>query len=109
MFESILSDFEKTLVTVKCCKVPSTFNILAISFPKKVVSDPYCLSAFASIEIGPVWIVKKCGFLCDTNCVCAVASVSFSGLNVCYDCQLYDGSSGNYVSHQKYCHSVDGM
>ena len=40
MAELILSDFDKALVTVECCNVPSKFNFLGISFTKKVVSDP---------------------------------------------------------------------
>ena len=80
----ILPDFDKELVTVNCCWLYPKFDLLAISFLIKVVSDPQSKSAFISTEIGPFdniigMICKKVWLFLIS--VYTVASESFGGLD----------------------------
>ena len=83
--DSILSDFDKALVTANGCWLRSRFNLLVISFLNKVVSDSQSKSAFFSTERVP--FENNIGMNCKKVClfpirVYAVALVSFDGSNV---------------------------
>lgn len=61
------------------------FNLLAVSFLNKVVSDPQSKSAFVSTEIAPfdsiVGMICKKVWLFPIS-LCTAASVSFGGMDV---------------------------
>ena len=67
---------------VKCCKVPSTFNLLAISFPHKVVSDRCTLVSIETRPFDKTFIMNCKKVELFPICICTVASVPFDGSDV---------------------------
>ena len=93
--ESILSDFDKALVTVNCCWLPSRFILfltrLCLIHSLRVHS--FKLKEVQLIILS-VWLAKRC----DSLQFVYVPLLQFHlmvRMFLFYDCQLHDGSSGN--------------